>query len=84
MGSWRPQDDPPKKRLYHAPGAVPTIGELMRQGMGNWAWFHLPEPGLRSFPRDGLAPIAIKLGMHMPFDGVQELARCEECGMLGV
>ena len=30
-----------------------------------------------------LAPIAIKLGLDIPFDRVQELARCAECGTLG-
>jgi len=30
-----------------------------------------------------LAPIAIKLGLHVRFDRVQELARCEVCGSHG-
>jgi hypothetical protein len=65
MGSWRPQDDPPRERPRHAPGPVPTIGQLMRQKMGNWAWFWCRNPACGHYRAMALAPIAIKLGLDM-------------------
>ena len=55
----------------------------MHQKMGNWAWFHCCNPACGHYRAMALAPIATKLGLDIPFDRVQELARCKECGMHG-
>jgi hypothetical protein len=83
VGSWHPEDDPPQARSRHAPGTVPTIGQIMRQGMGNWVWFYCTNSACGHYRAMALAPMAIKLGMNVPFDRVHELARCEQCGSLG-
>ncbi len=51
--------------------------------MGNWVWMHCCNPACGHYRAMALAPIAIKLGLDIPFDRVQELARCAECGTLG-
>ena len=51
--------------------------------MGNWVWFNCRNPACGHYRAMALAPIAIKLGLDAPFDRVQELARCAECGRLG-
>jgi hypothetical protein len=67
------QDDPPRRRPYHAPGPVPTIGHLMRQKMGN---------GFSAAIRDAVITARWRRrrsrsssGSNIPFDQVQEMAR---------
>jgi hypothetical protein len=39
---------------------VPTIGALMREGMGNWVWAYCARPGCGYSRAIALAPFAIR------------------------
>jgi len=57
-----PYDDPPQARARAKPGAVPTIGALMREHQGNWVWVYCRNPACGHYRAVALAPLAIRWG----------------------
>jgi hypothetical protein len=80
-----PHDDPPPAHRRREPAPpVPTIGKLLREGMGNWVWAYCSNPGCGHRVPIALAPFAIRWGMDASSDMIRERLRCARCGRRGV
>lgn len=77
-------DDPPRERYRAAAGPVATIGQLLREPRGRWAWVYCRNPACGHYRAMPLAPFAIRWGMDASTDIIRERLRCAACGRLGV
>lgn len=79
-----PHDDAAPTRQRSLPPPVPTIGELLREDMGGWVWFHCVNSDCLYHAPMRLAPLAERFGPNVSSDLLRDLARCPACGHRGV